>query len=128
MEISRDALMRVIRAARAAKELGDDIRRLSHDSIHDNVADRIAGDLADALQMMNGESMGVADDFLESQTYGWLFKCSVPEDRIAGEFIRMAKENESQQPKPCLMTEKEFDELLKRNGGYKAETPEGEWQ
>ena len=120
--------MRVIRAARVAKELADDIRKLIGDNTRDNRADRIAGDLADALQMMNGESMGVADDFLESQTYGWLFKCSVPEDRIAGEFIRMAKENEPKQPKPCLMTEKEFDALLKRNGGYKAETPEGEWR
>ena len=128
MEISRDALVRVIRAARVAKELADDIRKLNGDTTRDNRADRIAGDLADALQMMNGESMGVADDFLESQTYGWLFKCSVPEDRIAGEFIRMAEENKPKLPKPHLVNRVQFNEMIRKFGGYSAQTPEGEWK
>lgn len=127
MEISRDALVRVIRAAKVAKELSDDIRRLIGDSTRDNQADRIAGDLADALQMMNGEKMGVSDDFTESKTYTWLFECSVPAERIAGEFIRMAEENKPEMPKPNLVNRVQFNEMVRKFGGYSA-TPEGEWK
>ena len=125
MEISRDALSRVIKAARMAHDMAETIREMTCGTCR-NKADDISGILEDALFDMNGEKLGVKDDFSESKTYQWLFGCSVPEDRIAGEFIRMAEENKPKQPKPNLINRDQFNAMLKRAGGYS--TPEGEWK
>ena len=122
MEISRDALLRVIRAARDAKRLADILQNIMSMGCHDTIADRVYGDLADALQMMNRETLDKGTDFGDSRTYTWLFRSSMSDEEVAAEFMRMAGEPK----KPALMSLEEFDALVQKLGSN-AETPEGEW-
>lgn len=129
MNISRDALLKIVRAARAAQKLADNIRHLTGNSPVENMADSIAGQLADALNMMNGEKLGVADDFRDSRTYTWLYRSAMTDEEVADEFIRMAKENEPKMPKPNLISRVQFLDMVRQFGGYPDlnSTPEGEW-
>lgn len=125
MEISRDALVRVIMAARTANNMADTIRKLAGHP-DPNEADMIAGALADALNMLNGEKQRVEDDFTESRTYQWLFRSAMSDAEVADEFIRMALRNKTEQPKPHLISRVEFRNMVKKFGGYS--TPEGDWK
>lgn len=129
MNISRDALLKIVRATRAAQKLADNIRHLTGNSPVDNMADSIDGQLADALNMMNGEKLGVADDFRDSRTYTCLYRSAMTDEEVADEFIRMAKENEPKMPKPNLISRVQFLDMVRRFGGYPDlnSTPEGEW-
>lgn len=128
MNISRDALLKIVRAARAAQKLADNIRHLTGNSPVENMADSIAGQLADALNLLNGEKLGVADDFRDSRTYTWLYRSAMTDDEVADEFIRMAK-GEPKMPKPNLISRGEFLDMVRQFGGYLDlnSTPEGEW-
>lgn len=126
MEITRDAIMRVVKAARTAQKLADDIRKLTNDFRSVNVGDDIAGLLADALNMINGEKQGITDEFSDSRTYTWLFRSAMSDGEVTDEFIRMARENGPKIPKPNLISREQFDEMMKSSGGYRY-TPEGEW-
>lgn len=126
MEISRDAIVRMIRAARNAAKLANDIRRIANVSDRNNAADEIAGDLADVLNKINGEQIGISDQFCDSRTYTWLFRSAMSDNEVADEFIRMAEENKPEMPRPNTMSRVGFEELLEKFGGYKP-TAEGEW-
>jgi hypothetical protein len=126
MEISRDALLRVIYAARMSNAMAEIVRTLANGYKQENKLDQIAGALADALCMINGEQLNPEEDFGNSRTYTWLFNSRTTDSEVADEFIRMAENNRPVQPKPNTISKEQFDELFHKNGGYMS--PEGEWK
>ena len=123
---TKDALLRIVKAARIAYAVADNIRKLGVCNT-ENEADRIYGYLTDALFILNGEQLN-GKDFNESRTYSWLYNSTMTDDEVTNEFIRMAKENAPKQPKPNIITRDQFNELLTRAGGYGLQTPEGDWK
>lgn len=135
MKISRDALVRVVRAARKTMKMANTMQGLMAEKNMETVADIIFGDLADALFYISGETL-VNKSFDESTVMrllngdmddesvaDWLIMMSRIEERIrSGE----EKKEEVVQPKPCTFSREEFMNTLQRNGGYT--TPEGEWK
>ena len=78
------------------------------------------------LNIMNGERQNVEDDFTDSRTFRWLFRSSMSDTEVADEFIRMSEQNGPKQPKPNLINRVQFQDMVKKFGGYS--TPEGEWK
>lgn len=116
MNISRDALSRVVSATRRVHNISGVIATLTN-ATSENLADHACGELADALFLISGERG--SDDFNCSRTYNLLFSSCLSNEEVADELIRMADANKPKQPAPILMTQEEYDALYG--------TPEGEW-
>lgn len=128
MEISRDALLRVVNAISKAKELSRIIGELSGNSCKDNRADMIVYELEDAIyELVDGRRLSIDMDFNDTATAKCLRNPSIRNDELVEELMRIAKENGTQ-PKPNLINRNQFAAMLKRYGGYKASTAEGEWK
>lgn len=125
MEINKYALTMVIRSTRLVHQMAENIRALAPLD-GENMADQVAGELADALFLMNGEHMDMDEDFSTSRTSTFLFDSKLTDSEVANEFIRMAEQNFPKQPKPVLVSRDQFAEMVKKFGGYS--TPEGEWK
>ena len=132
MEISRDALLRVVKSARFAYRMAGDIQKLMTEKTW-TVADSIFGELADAIYDMLNEK-GTVNEFMTSTTYRLL--TGDLSDEAVTDFIimksrlehrvREMKNENVDLPSPQIMSKEQFDELYKKNGGYKS-TPEGEF-
>ena len=132
MEISRDALMRVVKAARLACRMAGDIQKLMTEKTW-TVADSIFGELADAIYDMLNEK-GTVNEFTTSTTYRLL--TGDLSDEAVTDFIimksrlehrvREMKNENVDLPSPQIMSKEQFDELYKKNGGYKS-TLKGEF-
>lgn len=132
MEISRDALLRVVKSARLAYRMAGDIQKLMTEKAW-TVADSIFGELADAIYDMLNEK-GTVNEFQNSTTYRLL--TGDLSDEAVTDFIIMKskleqrifgmKNEDTVLPKPQIMSKEQWTELHKKNGGYKS-TPEGEF-
>ena len=133
MEISRDALLRVVRASRLAYRMAGDIQKLMTEKTW-TVADSIFGELADAIYDMLNEK-GTVNEFMTSTTYRLL--TGDLSDEAVTDFIimksrlehrvREMKNENVDLPAPQIMSKEQWEELYKKNGGYKS-TPEGEFR
>ena len=131
MEVERDALLRIVKATRLAMKLAEDTRKLMVEECT-TVADRIAGDLEDALfDMIHDKNPG---DFKDSTT-DKLLNGPIDDEGVTDTFIMFYKVNErmdrimqgeAEQPKPQVASEDDFLKMYKKNGGYM--TPEGDWK
>lgn len=142
MEITRDALLRVVKSARLAMKTAETIQDLMMEKGRWTMADEIAGLLSDALFRMSGEELAAGKDFnKDSMTMrllkgdmsdgavaDWFMMMSRIRDRISGELVadKMVVGESVTQPKPHTTTTGETYELYLRNGGYHY-TPEGEF-
>lgn len=132
MKIGRDALVRVIRAARKSMKMANTMQALMAEKNTETVADVIFGDLADALFEISGETL-VNKTFDES-TVMRMLNGDMDDGAVADGMIMISKieerlrgnKEEVVQPKPCTFSHEEMLDDYKLNGGYM--TPEGEWE
>lgn len=136
MEINRDAMMRVVKAARAAMRMAENMRPLMVDQKGSTWADEIYGFLADALFIMSGEVLKAGQSFDDSNTIR-ILQSDMDDRACADWFIMMDKirqlvskpENDEQkriydpndivrQPAPQIMEAGEFEKVRDQNGGY----------
>jgi len=129
MEVTRDALLRVVKAARMAFRLAESTQALFVDKGQWTVADEIAGQLADALFRMGHDN---ADRPMSDSTTMRLLKGDLSDEAVTDWFFmmyrideRLHKQEEPQQPKPQIMNSTEVHAMYEKNGGYCS--PEGEW-
>jgi len=124
MEISRDALLRVVKATRLAYRFAGDLQKALYMSEKPwTVPDEIAGELIVAMFLMSGEKQGVDDDFIDSETIQ-LLKSNLSDGEVTDRLITM--HDGIRQPAPNTISKEALDVLHSVNGGYKY-TPEGEW-
>lgn len=123
MEIDRDGMIRIVKAARTADKLAEAISKLIG-SRTDNLADRIFGNLADVIFDMLHEK-GKVKDFGDSMTMRLL--TGDMSDEAVADFIlmkarieRRVRESESTEiPAPQIMPTESVEEMYRQNGGYR---------
>lgn len=119
--MSRDALMRVVKACRMSVRLADDTKKLLFDKTNWTIADEIGGFLCDALFEYSGEQLVAGQDFTrDSQTYK-LLTANLSDDEVTDRLMAMARENEVKQPKPNFISRDEFATMVNRGYGYISE-------
>lgn len=122
MEISRDALMRVVKASRAAMRLAEDMNRLMVDKAA-TWADEISWQLSDALGMFCGEILNMEDDFLEdSRTVSLLKDDQLSDGEVTDALIKLYVEN---YPKTCVRMVNREEMRKQAAAGYGYMAPEG---
>lgn len=90
MEINRDAMMRVVKAARAAMRMAENMRPLMVDQKGSTWADEIYGFLEDALFIMSGEVLKAGQGFDDSNTIR-ILQSDMDDRACADWFIMMDK-------------------------------------
>lgn len=135
MEITRDALLRVVKATRLSMRLAQDISKLFMDKAPWSVADEIYGRLEEALFMISGEKLGSGKSIDDSMAKR-LLTGDLDDGTVADWFIMMDKIDKRIRgitpvdvkiPEPQIMNPEKTKKLYEKNGGYRA-TPEGEWK
>lgn len=128
MEITRDALLRVVKSARMADRLARDTKALLRDQNSWTVADDISSFLDDAIFLMVGEKLDPRQDFVRDSVTMKLIRAEdMSDEEVTEEILRMAEKNAPKQPKPNLISRDKFNEMVERCGGYRAGMSEGEW-
>ena len=133
MEISREALLLVIKATRTAMRMAEDMQRMVLGK-GETTADQIAGYLEDALLIISGEQQpdGKMMDLDNSETERLLTSDLLDDDSVAGWFFMMNSIRKKhlapkeELPKPQTMSKEDMRSLYQKNGGYM--TPEGDWK
>lgn len=139
MEVSRDALMLIVKATRASMKQAEIMQELLPEKNICTWLDYIAGFLQDALFNLSGEELTVGQTFDESSTKR-LLTGDMSDEAVADWLIMMDNirrkhlpQEEVQQPAPHLFSREEMKDCVKKNGGYMQEwverkSPEGEWK
>lgn len=139
MVATREAVIRIVSAARTARKMAQAMDELLVEKKVTTVPDQIFGKLADALFEMCGEEIRFDQDFeKDSKTMKILLSEELADDEAANEFIRMAWENSRPEP-PKNPWHEPMKEQVRKNGGFcpatgyvppkeTDETPEGEWR
>lgn len=133
MDIQKDALLRVVKATRAAIRLAENTNKLMVDGKAWTWADEIAGQLADALFIISGEKLESGQDFFKDSATMMVLTGDMSDEGVTNWFIMMDRirkrldgKVEVQMPKPNVMNPEKMKELYQQNGGY--QSPEGEWK
>ena len=133
----KDALLRVVTAV---DELNTLRKAYVMIGLSDNSLFEIFGQLVDAVSYMIGESDEAREEFDLSVAFGVLVRNekSIKErtEELYAEYLKNRTLQEydedildhPEQPKPNVMSREEFNEMHRRNGGYRYETPEGDWE
>lgn len=137
MDQMKAALLRVVKAADGIEDLRKAFVKIG---INDNALYEIHGQLVDAVSYMIGESDEVREEFDLSIAFGVLVCNEKSIEECTEELYAEYRKNRSlqvydenildhqEQPKPNVMSREEFNEMHRRNGGYRYETPEGDWE
>ena len=121
MEISRDALMRVVSSTRAALRLAKAMNELLLDHAGTTWADEIAERLADSLYEFSGEKIENDQDFLnDSETMKLLMDPDLSDGEVTAAFVGMYRSNHPEQPKPNFINRDKMREQAKAGYGYMA--------
>ena len=134
MEISKDAILRVVHAERLAKEVADGLRMLTSDQSSETKADVLVDNLRDAIFLMAEGNYEHCDDILSSDAMkileGNMSDLAVTEWMIENDRIRkrVSEPEEVQQPRPHTLKAEDVEKLYQKSGGYHYNTPEGEWR
>lgn len=132
MEISRDALMRVVKAARMATKQAEVMQMLMMEKKVWTTADEIASFLQDAIFILSGEELATGQPFDSSNTMR-LLTGDMDDDGVTDWLLMMDNirrkhlpQGEVKQPAPQTMSKVEMKDLYRKFGGY--QSPEGEWK
>lgn len=114
MEISRDALLRVVKATRQSMRFAEIIGSMLIDHSGWTLPDEAAGNLKDALFDMLGESLGPGQQFKDSTTERLL--TGDMSDEAITDFILMKNRLSDrigtvEQPKPNTITSEQLQKL-----------------
>lgn len=121
MEISRDALLRIVKAARAAIRLAEDVNKLLIGQGRDTWADFIEGELTEALCSFGGEVLEPHQDFIrDSQTMALLTDPELSDGEVTAAFVGMYRANHPEQPKPHFINRDEMQKQVRAGYGYSA--------
>lgn len=123
MEITKDALLRIVKAARLSMSVAENMQRFLTGKGR-TWADEVEGELEDALFLLCKDHIPEGKDFSASQTM--LLLNSDMSDSAVADWIVMMDKIRTKMPSPNLMSKEETKELYRKNGGY-AYTPEGEF-
>ena len=132
MNIQKDALLQIVKAARLSIKLAENMKAMMMEENSWTVADVIAGHLEDALFFLSGEKLAMGEDFMEKSTTMRLLTGDLSDESVCNWLFMMdsiRKKHlttpEVQQPKPQTMSKEDVHDLYRMNGGYMS--PEGEW-
>lgn len=133
MEISRDALLRVVKATRASLRLTEDVRKALNLGKSRSVLDDISGALTDALFILCRERLRSDQNFLKDSEVYALLTCAYSDVDVTESLINYYWTPERPvQPKPHFIDQKKMEEQAKAGCGYKfgvrTERPECEEQ
>ena len=112
----KDALLRMFRSAKTAKEYADKLHP------YETPYDDIYGEIADAIYDLVGEK---TENFQDSLTYTVLH-APILEERAASMLYYKYRQIQAGMPAPNTFTQEEMKAMHEKNGGYI--TPEGEWK
>ena len=121
MDNVRDALLRMVRAARDSKRLQEAFLDVG---LKDNMIFNIYGNIAESIYKLIGEH---TESIEESVTSLVLTTPLLTEDRRVEMLMAEYKKNNPVQPSPNTIDHDEMKKMYKQNGGYLRETPEGDW-
>jgi hypothetical protein len=136
LEISKSALLKLVRAARMSLRLADDMKKLTENGNGLTVADNISGELNDALSLIVGERLSPEQDYLKDSFVLRFLKSNMGDGQVMQAFCaaiawdeaRGAEGEEVRQPAPVITERRRMRQMVRENGGYLHETPEGEWK
>ena len=124
MQIGREAVQPIVKAARMAMKLANDLHPILMDKHGQTWADEIFGQLADTLFIMSKEKLQPNQNFNDSNTM-MMLRSDNSDGAVADWFIMMDKirkrvnePEEVRQPAPQIMNPAETEKLRKQNGGY----------
>lgn len=125
MEVGKDAILRVVKAARIAMKISAGVRMMSG-ADDTNQADVVFGLLADALyDVIDGKEMKVGEDFGDSEVVRLMENTELSESETTDDLLKLYEQNHPAMPKPNLVSRDKLNEML-GNCGYRP-TAEGEW-
>lgn len=135
MEISMGTLAKLVKAARTADRMAEDVRALLIDNGSRTVPDEIAGFLKDVLFEISGEKLDPKQDFERDSMTMALVRSKLADRDVADEINRMS---EYRKFEVCTWG-LPIENMVLKNGGYcpatgyvppreVEETPEGEWR
>lgn len=132
MEITKDALLRIVKTARLAMNAAETMQKLMVNSGGWTWADEISGQLVDSLFILSGEHLAAGKDFNNDSMTMRLLTSDMTDNAVADWFIMINKirrkftDEDVKQPKPKIVSKEEEQRMYVQSGGYKY-TPEGEW-
>lgn len=121
MSNMKDALLRMVKAARRAKSMDDFFAEKGYS---ETPYGEIYGEIFDAIYDLLGENALTVHD---SITHTMLTAPYLDDERRAACLNHVYEANNAQ-PKPNTIEPDEMNRMVKENGGYKYDTPEGEWK
>ena len=121
MSNMKDALLRMVKAARLAKTMDDFFVEKGY---AETPYTEIYGEIFEAIYSILGENTPTAN---ESITHTMLTAPYMDDERRAA-CLNHVFESRNMQPKPHTIEPDEMDRMVRENGGYRYETPEGEWK
>lgn len=125
MEISRDAILRIVRSARMTMKISDGMKALCGvDDI--NAADEVVNELAEVIyEIVDGKQLKFNQDFMSTDVLQLLFNMNKAVDETVDDMMKLYEQNHPEMPKPNLVSRDKLNEML-GNCGYRP-TAEGEW-
>ena len=122
MEGIRDAISRMVKAGLQVKKLQESYVKTGLD---DNALFEVWGDILEAIYHLIGEH---TETFDESKTAIIMnAPCLSVELRSELLFNEFVRNNCATQGKPVTFTEEQTNDMFRKSGGYRFETPEGDW-
>jgi len=117
----RDALSRLVKAAMRAKAMQEHYLKVGVD---DQPWFEIWGDILDGIYALIGEH---TETFEESVTSITMSAPIISQERRTKILFAEYKKNHMIQPKPHTYEVNQIADMYRQNGGYRYETPEGDW-
>ena len=130
MEISRDAILRIVRSARMAMKISDGMKALCGvDDI--NAADEVVNELAEVIyEIVDGKLLKFNQDFMSTDVLQLLFNMNKAVDETVDDMMKLYDQNHPAMPKPNLVSRDKLNEMLGNCGyqcGWQKTNAEGVW-
>ena len=128
MEITRDAVLRIVSATRETARLEEIVRQLTFHGNGDNAVNPILGTLLDVIFEMTGETSDVDSEFERSMANQLIYNDELTDEEVTDRIIELHERSKPKMPKPHTVNRDQYMEMIRKFSGYKPETPEGEWK
>ena len=121
MEMNRDALLRIVKAARQSMKIAKVFGSLLIDNKGWTLPDEMTGNLKDALFTLAGETLGPGEQFKDSMTER-LLTSDMSDEGVTDFFLMKSRADsrirQAEQPKPNIIDRQGFNVFYDLNGGY----------
>ena len=118
MEISIEALAKIVSATRQAMFVDETLRMLGTARHGESVPEKVAGDLMDVLFELSGEVLDPGQDFInDSKTAKLVLNHTIPTEQVALALKKMNKQS-IRIPPPKFYSRQEIENFLETGGGY----------